>query len=161
MSLPGVAQPLVGSEPAGRQRACSLWSMKLVQLRAWCGKKHGNSIKTAKKDNKGQWTKKLTSSVRYDYMSRAELAACCGKKHGNSITVKKKDNEGRWKSKSKKELMSELKNAAMLRSKSGGSKQGFAALFSKQARSRQSIPDSGDYQPPGHLVLSRGADCDS
>jgi hypothetical protein len=55
------------------------------------------------------------SSVRYDYMSRAELLACCGKKHGNSISASKKVNEGRWKSKSKKELMSELKNAAMLR----------------------------------------------
>ena len=41
------------------------------------------------------------SSVRYDYMSRAELRACCGKKHGNSITANKKDNEGRWKTKSK------------------------------------------------------------
>jgi hypothetical protein len=91
MSLPGVAQPLVGSEPAGRQRACSLWSMKLSQLRAWCGKKHGNSIKAAKKDNKGQWTKKL-----------------------------------------KKELISDFKNAAMLRSRIGGSKKGFATLFSKQ-----------------------------
>ena len=70
-------------------------SMTLKQLRACCGQKHGNSIKDAKKDNKGQWTKKLTSSVRYDYMSRAELAACCGKKHGNSITAQKKDNEGR------------------------------------------------------------------
>ena len=73
------------------------------------------------------------SSVRYDYMSRAELAACCGKKHGNSITAQKKDNKGRWNSKSKKQLMSELKNAAMLRGKSGGSKQGYAGLFSKQS----------------------------
>ena len=73
------------------------------------------------------------SSVRYNYMSRAELWACCGKKHGNSITNDKKDNEGRWKPKSTTQLMSDFKNDAMLRSKSGGSKQGLAALFSKQS----------------------------
>jgi hypothetical protein len=53
----------------------------------------------------------------YDSMSRAELRACCGKKHGNFISAAKKDNEGRWKPKSKKELMSELKDAALLRGK--------------------------------------------
>ena len=71
--------------------------------------------------------------MSYASMSRAELRACCGKKHGNSISASKKVNEGRWKPKSKKEMMSELKNAAMLRGKSGGSKQGYAALFSKQS----------------------------
>ena len=74
-----------------------------------------------------------TAVNSYDSISWRELRACCGKKHGNSITNDKKDNEGRWKPKSKKELISELKNAAMLRSKSGGSKQGLAALFSKQS----------------------------
>ena len=74
-----------------------------------------------------------TAVSSYDSMSWAELRACCGKKHGNSISAAKKDNEGRWKPKSKKELMSELKNAAMFRSKSAGSKQGLAALFSKQS----------------------------
>ena len=69
------------------------------------------------------------SSVRYNYMSRAELWACCGKKHGNSITANKKDNEGRWKTKSKKQLMVELKNAAMPRSKSGGSNAAFWCVW--------------------------------
>ena len=181
-------------------------SMSRAELRACCGKKHGNSISASKKVNEGLWKPKSkkemmsdlknaamvrskhaffskqrsapssmastsasstassstgSSSQRiaqplagseldveeksspssvdlaavnsYDSMSRAELKACCGKKHGNSITNDKKDNEGRWKPKSKKQLMSELKNAAMLRSKSGGSKQGLAALFSKQS----------------------------
>ena len=58
-----------------------------------------------------------TAVSSYDSMSWAELRACCGKKHGNSISAAKKDNEGRWKPKSKKELMSELKNAALLRGK--------------------------------------------
>ena len=101
------------------------------------------------------------SDLNYDSMTLTQLRACCGQKHGNSITVDKKDNEGQCNKKLEEELILDFKNAAMPRSRLGGSKQGFAALFSKQARIRQSIPDSGDYQPPGHLVLSRGADCDS
>ena len=83
------------------------------------------------------------------------LRAYCGQKHGNSITTRKKDGGRRWKPRSKEELMLELKNAAMLRSKMdaripvdaptvvllGGSKKGVAALFSKQ-RSAASSTDS-------------------
>ena len=40
--------------------------------------------------------------------------------------------------KSKEELISDFKNAAMLRSRIGGSKKGFAALFSKQSSAASS-----------------------
>ena len=70
-----------------------------------------------------------TAVSSYDSMSWAELRACCGKKHGNSISAAKKDNEGRWKPKLKKELMVELKNAAMPRSKSGGSNAAFWCVW--------------------------------
>ena len=42
-------------------------SMTLTQLRACCGQKHGNSIKDAKKDNKGQWTKQLKEEFISDF----------------------------------------------------------------------------------------------
>jgi hypothetical protein len=71
----------------------------------------------------------LAAVSSYDSMSWAELRACCGKKHGNSISAAKKDNEGRWKPKLKKQLMVELKNAAMPRSKSGGSNAAFWCVW--------------------------------
>ena len=78
------------------------------------------------------------SELDYDSMSLTQLRACCGQKHGNSITVDKKDNEGHWKKKLKEELILDFKNAAMLRSRIGGSKKGFAALFSKQSSAASS-----------------------
>jgi len=72
------------------------------------------------------------SDLNYDSMKLTQLRACCGQKHGNSIKDAKKDNKGQWTKKLKEELISDFKNAAMLRSRIGGSKKGFAALFSKQ-----------------------------
>ena len=72
------------------------------------------------------------SDLNYDSMTLTQLRACCGQKHGNSIKDAKKDNKGQWTKKLKEELISDFKNAAMLRSRIGGSKKGFATLFSKQ-----------------------------
>jgi hypothetical protein len=73
----------------------------------------------------------------YDSMSSAQLRACCGKKQGNSIAVVKKDHEGRWKPKSKNELISELKNAAMLRGKPQTPEQLDPAIKIQRAQKRQ------------------------
>ncbi len=72
------------------------------------------------------------SDLNYDSMTLTQLRACCGQKHGNSIKDAKKDNKGQWTKKLKEEFISDFKHAAMLRSRIGGSKKGFAALFSKQ-----------------------------
>ena len=55
----------------------------------------------------------------------------------------------------KKDLMSELKNAAMLRGKIGGSKQGYAALFSKQRSALSSMAST----PASSTASSTVASC--
>ena len=78
------------------------------------------------------------SDLNYDSMTLTQLRACCGQKHGNSIKDAKKDNKGQRTKQLKEELTSDFKNAAMLRSRIGGSKKGFAALFSKQSSAASS-----------------------
>ncbi len=72
------------------------------------------------------------SDLNYDSLTLKQVRACCGQKHGNSITDEKKDNKGQWTKQLKEELVSDFKHAAVLLSRIGGSKKGFAALFSKQ-----------------------------
>ena len=97
-------------------------SMSFTELRACCGRKHGNSIALQRRTVHGKRTANLKSELlleshakvpsfgdKYDLMSLKELRACFGKLHGNSIGLMKRTAVGTQRLKTKSDLLLELK----------------------------------------------------
>ena len=99
--------------------------MSKAELRACCGKKHGNSIALRRRTVHGERVAKLKSELlwelkqahvkvpsfgaKYVLMSLKELQACCGKLHGNSSCLHKRTAAGTYRWKTKAVLLLELK----------------------------------------------------